>query len=220
MVSDEKLIRACRNKRLTHKLFEKYHVPFAKEFSHDAPQFPMFIKPIDGSSSKGLYFIEDESQLTLDLIENEKLMFLEYINPDEYKEYTLDLYYDRYGDFKCVVPRERIEVRSGEITKGITSKNKLVEYVKNHFSQEKGFHGCITLQLFYNAKTNFVCGIEINPRFGGGYPLSYHAGANYPKWIIEEYLLGKSIEEFDDWEDGLVMLRYDDEILVHGSTYK
>lgn len=77
------------------------------------------------------------------------------------------------------------------------------------------FVGCITLQLFYNEVTGSVCGIEINPRFGGGYPLSYSAGANFPKWIIQEYLLGQKIEFFNEWEDNLLMLRYDDEILIH-----
>jgi len=219
LVSDVRLIRICRDKRLTHRFFEDNGVKCAMEFSHDQPQFPLFIKPIDGSGSRGLYYIENETELTPDLVANNKLMFLEYINPKEHKEFTLDLYFDKNGDMKCVVPRQRIEIRSGEIFKGITSKNALVKYVKNHFSNVAGFVGCITLQLFYNAEINYVCGIEINPRFGGGYPLSYHAGANYPKWIVEEYLLGKTIEVFDDWEDSLMMLRYDDEILVHGATH-
>lgn len=59
-------------------------------------------------------------------------------------------------------------------------------------------------------------GIEVNPRFGGGYPLSYLAGANFPKWIMEEYLLNKEItDNFNSWESNLLMLRYDNEILVH-----
>ena len=62
-----------------------------------------------------------------------------------------------------------------------------------------------------------IYGIEINPRFGGGYPLSYLAGANFPKWIIEEYLLDKTIDDkFNSWENDLLMIRYDDEVLVHG----
>jgi carbamoyl-phosphate synthase large subunit len=38
--------------------------------------------------------------------------------------------------------------------------------------------------------------------------------ANFPKWLIKEYFLGEDIEFFDRWEDNLLMLRYDDEILV------
>jgi carbamoyl-phosphate synthase large subunit len=58
--------------------------------------------------------------------------------------------------------------------------------------------------------------LEINPRFGGGFPLSYSAGANYPGWLIDEYILGKEVPFFDAWEDRLLMLRYDAKVLVHG----
>ncbi|MFA8434214.1 MAG: ATP-grasp domain-containing protein [Marinifilaceae bacterium] len=215
LVSDYSIIKDCRDKRKTHKLFERLNVNFAEEYSHDNPKFPLFIKPIDGSCSKDLYYIKDSSELTANLIDNEDLMFLEYIDPKENKEYTLDLYFDRNNNLKCIVPRERIEVRSGEINKGKTTKNYLVEYVLKRFEYVQGFVGCITLQLFYNEEKGNVCGIEINPRFGGGYPLSYSAGANFPKWVIQEYFLDQKIEFFNGWENNLLMLRYDDEILIH-----
>jgi carbamoyl-phosphate synthase large subunit len=66
----------------------------------------------------------------------------------------------------------------------------------------------LTIQFFLNKITRRKVAIEINPRFGGGYPLSY-LGANFPKWIIEEYLLDKKLIYFEDWEDNL-MLRYDE----------
>ena len=76
---------------------------------------------------------------------------------------------------------------------------------------------CITCQFFVHTNNpKIIYGIEVNPRFGGGYPLSYLAGANFPKWIIKEYLLKESIEEqFDIWENNLLMLRYDAEVIVH-----
>jgi carbamoyl-phosphate synthase large subunit len=58
-------------------------------------------------------------------------------------------------------------------------------------------------------------GIEINPRFGGGYPLSYQAGANFPEMLVKEYLLDEEISFCDNWKSDLLMLRFDDEILVN-----
>ena len=55
--------------------------------------------------------------------------------------------------------------------------------------------------------------IELNPRFGGGYPLSYAAGANYPDWLIREYLLDEDVPEFEGWQDRTAMARYDDEVI-------
>nr|WP_319398903.1 ATP-grasp domain-containing protein [uncultured Carboxylicivirga sp.] len=220
IVSDFSNIVVCRNKRLTHQLFEELNINYAREYAHDKPQFPLFIKPIDGSCSKDIYHIKGPHELCQRLIDDENLMFLEYIDQEVFKEYTVDMYFDRNGILKCLVPRERIEIRSGEIFKGITVKNGLVSYLTDRFSEVKGYIGCITLQVFYNEDLDKVYGIEINPRFGGGYPLSYQAGANYPRWIIQEYFLNESIEYFDNWEDQLLMLRYDDEILVHGASFK
>ncbi|SKO11952.1 carbamoyl phosphate synthase-like protein [Mycobacteroides abscessus subsp. massiliense] len=56
--------------------------------------------------------------------------------------------------------------------------------------------------------------MEINPRFGGGFPLTYAAGGNYPGWLIQEYIGGQDIPFSDDWENNLIMLRYDAKVLV------
>ena len=71
--------------------------------------------------------------------------------------------------------------------------------------------GVITLQLFLTAddKVKFI---EINPRFGGGVPLSIKAGANFPKWILQELLGRKTNIRFDGFKDNLIMLRYDGEV--------
>jgi carbamoyl-phosphate synthase large subunit len=71
--------------------------------------------------------------------------------------------------------------------------------------------GVVTLQLFLtdDDKVKFI---EINPRFGGGAPLSIKAGANFPKWILQE-LLGRKINiRFDGFKDNVIMLRYDSEV--------
>lgn len=81
-------------------------------------------------------------------------------------------------------------------------------------SRIEGCVGCICVQLFHDSETGDTVGIEINPRFGGGYPLSYAAGADYPERLIREYFLGERLVYSDDWEDGMLMLRYDDAVFV------
>ena len=45
---------------------------------------------------------------------------------------------------------------------------------------------------------------------------SYLAGGNFPRWIIKEYLLNETlIPVCNNWEENLLMLRYDDEVLIH-----
>ncbi|MDN3643798.1 ATP-grasp domain-containing protein [Lutimonas halocynthiae] len=215
VISDSSFVKKCRDKRMIHDFFESKGVQVAKEYPKDKLEFPLFIKPSDGSRSVDIYYIETQEDLTDYHFSNDKFMFLEYLDQELYWEYTCDLYYDKKDNLKCVVPRKRIEVRDGEVNKGKTEKNELVPFIKNHLQTIKGARGCLTVQFFFNENLKKIIGIEINPRFGGGYPLSYLAGANFPKWIIEEYLLGNSVKYFDEWEKNLLMLRYDDEILVH-----
>lgn len=214
VVSDEKFVRLCRNKTFTNLFFEEHGIEVPKQVDKLNPTFPLFAKPYDGSLSKDIFLIREQSELLPYHLEHPKLMFMEYIDPEFYEEFTVDAYYDRQHQLKCAVPRMRIFVRSGEINKGVTAKNELVDFLFDKLSHTEGAMGCLTIQFFMNSQTKRIVGIEINPRFGGGYPLSYLAGANYPKWILEEYLNDKEISVYNDWEDKLLMLRYDDEVLV------
>ncbi|WP_209399689.1 ATP-grasp domain-containing protein [Pseudozobellia sp. WGM2] len=217
LVASENFVGKCRDKREIHKFFESHQVSVAKEYGKNNFKLPLFIKPIDGSRSVDTYLIKEESELTDYHFENEKLMFLEYLDHDKYDEFTCDLYYGKDNELKCIVPRKRLEVRDGEVYKALTVYNKLVPYLQEKLINVQGAVGCLTAQFFLHQSTHDIYAIEINPRFGGGFPLSYLAGANYPKWIIEEYGKGSKIDKaFDCWEKDLLMIRYDDEILVHG----
>lgn len=218
LISSVDFVTKCRDKRKTHKFFEAHNVNVAEEYSKDNYILPLFIKPCDGSRSVDTFLIKSTDDLTEYHFSNEKLMFLEYLDPENYDEFTCDLYYCKSHILKCAVPRKRIEVRDGEVYKALTVNNVLVSYIKKNLKYIEGAIGCLTAQFFlHKTDDTKIYGIEINPRFGGGYPLSYLSGANFTKWIIEEYLLEKDIEDkFDVWESDLLMIRYDDEILVHG----
>ena len=87
-----------------------------------------------------------------------------------------------------------------------------MDYIKERLDKIEGCIGCICIQVFFNPLTEDVVGIEINPRFGGGYPQSYAAGGNYPEMLIKEYFLGEKIAYIDDWKDNMLMLRFDDAV--------
>jgi len=214
IISDISLIQACRNKNHTADFLHKIEIETPIVYNVKNLSYPCFVKPYDGSCSVGAFALNDESMLTSDILENPKNMFMELI-PGNYDEYTVDIYYDKFGTLKSLVPRLRIETRAGEISKGLTSKDVVYDYLKDKLRNLKGARGCITLQLFVNIKEKSFKAIEINPRFGGGYPLSYSAGANFPKMLIQEYILEMEVDFLDDWEDNLLMLRYDSKVLIH-----
>ena len=214
MVSDKTFITICRDKRNTGAFFGAHGVRVPKETDKYHPTFPLFAKPYDGSSSINLHYIKTADELTQEILNDPKMLFMENIDKSIYKEYTVDIYYGKDNKVKCVVPRERIEIRAGEINKGRTAKNEIVDFIKDKFGYIEGCVGCICMQLFFRSETKDIIGIEINPRFGGGYPLTYACGGNYPELLIREYFLGEKVEYFDDWKDGMLMLRYDDAIFV------
>ena len=214
VVSDKSFIAICRDKRSTGAFFSTYGIRVPREIDKNHPKFPMFAKPYDGSLSANLHYISNERELTPELMNDPKLLFLEYIDKDVYKEYTVDMYYGRDSRVKCIIPRERIAIRAGEINKGRTSKNAILSSFKERFEYIKGCMGCICMQVFYHPRSEEIIGIEINPRFGGGYPLSYMSGGNYPELLIREYFLKEKVDYFDNWRDGMLMLRFDDAIYV------
>ena len=214
IVSNPVFVRMCCDKRETFKFFNANGIKTPRLIEINHPEFPIFAKPYDGSSSNDIHTIMSEDDLSVRIKSNPKLMFMEYVDVSKFREFTVDMYYGRDNHVKCIVPRERIEVRGGEVSKGITRKNYLVDFLKNRFEHLYGVVGCICVQLFYRESDNDVLGIEINPRFGGGYPLSYHASANFPEMIMKEYLQGQTLEYKDDWRDNLMMLRYDAEVIV------
>lgn len=214
LVSDEDFISVCRDKRNTGAFFESRGIRVPAPVNKHNPMFPLFAKPYDGSLSKDLFVVRSREELTPEILNHPKLIFMEYIDKRIYSEYTVDMYFGRDNRIKAVVPRERIEIRAGEINKGRTRKNILESVLRERFCEIPGVVGCICAQFFLDGKTEDVVGIEINPRFGGGYPLSYGAGANFPQNIVREYLLGERVDFSDSWRNNTVMLRYDAEIIV------
>ena len=220
VISSPDFVQLCSSKYTTNQFFLERGMEIARSIDRKNPTFPLFIKPVNGSSGKDLYYIRDASFIS-EYLKDERFIWMQYIDPADHQEYTIDLYYDREGILKCVVPRIRLRVRAGETSKGLTERNDVViNTVKDSLNFISGARGCITLQLFRNYDHNTLIGIEINPRFGGGFPLSYLAGANFPRWILKEYLLDGEIPYYDDWEDKLLMLRYDQEMIVHDFQYQ
>lgn len=167
--------------------------------------FPLIAKPVRGSASIGLVRVGDLEELERATRGEEHVVQTVAAGV----EYTVDVLVGRAGRCLCAVPRLRLEVRAGEVSKGMTVREPAVIALAVRIAEAlPGAWGCLTFQIFYDAPTGALAVIETNPRFGGGYPLAWEAGAHYPRWILEE-VLGRPSTAHDRWTDGLVMLRYD-----------
>lgn len=122
IVSSLDFIKKCRDKRVINEFFTENNIDIPKNLDKDNLTFPLFIKPYDGSLSADTFLIRQASDLTEYHFQNPKLMFMEYIDHQIYDEFTVDTYYNKHGELRCVVPRKRIFVRAGEVNKGVTKK--------------------------------------------------------------------------------------------------
>ena len=214
IVCNSDLISICRDKRKTAAFFDGFGIRSPLLYTSENIQFPLFIKPYDGSLSSGAMVIHSIDEITPKILANSKNIYCEYLDHSRFAEYTCDAYFNAAGDIKCVVPRLRLEVRGGEVSKGKTERNNIVAFLFKKLSHLQGARGCLTIQIMRNIETGDLYLVEINPRFGGGYPLTAQAGAVYHSWLIEEYVKGETIARYDGWQDGLNMLRYDAEVFI------
>jgi carbamoyl-phosphate synthase large subunit len=219
LVSTAKVVDICQDKRKTYRFLVKhgFDTPFTTSIrsaliTHIPKKkltWPCFLKPWDGYASRGNAVVNSRQELRFYGKRIPNAICQEFV---EGTEHTCDVYVDFDMKVRCVVPRRRIEVRAGEISKGQVVKHPAVMREAARLVETLGAGpGVITLQLFLT-KEGAAKFIEINPRFGGGVPLSIQAGADFPKWILQELLGRKTDIRFDAFKDELVMLRYDGEV--------
>ncbi len=213
VISSKKLCDTFYLKSSTEKFFIKNGFDTPKVINDlDRCSYPVFAKLNNSSCSIGAMKVYTPKEAKI-LAQDKNYIFQEFIDGDEY---TVDVFIDRKGKVISIVPRLRVEVRAGEVSKAKTVKDKkIINEVKRLCNFLDGAYGCLTIQLFKTDER--IIFIEINPRFGGGYPLTYLSGANFAKYLIED-CLGNDLNYSENWKDKNIMLRYDAEVIVDGSS--
>lgn len=217
LISDVPVVETCRDKLKTFACLTEHDIETPRTWAvADAPaaearRYPYFMKPRRGSASLGNYKIHNDAELeTFGRLVKEPIIqeFVEGI------EHTLDVYTGFDGRPRCVVPRRRLEVRWGEVSKGQVIKDpRLIETGCRVVEALGGCRGVVTIQCIVTPDGRIRV-IEINPRFGGGAPLSMLAGADLAGWIIDERLGRRPRIRMDGYRDGVRMLRYDQSVFL------
>ena len=210
MVADLETIKICHNKKLFHDfcIANNFEVPVV--YNRNTTVFPAFIKPVSGKGSINAFRVTDKRALN-GLLEafGGEFIIQECI---EDPEYTIDLFADFDGRVISVLPRERILTVGGESYIGKTYKNSLLINEAIRLATALGLVGHNTIQCFFDG--DIIKFIEVNPRFGGGANLGFAAGHNSPEYLIR-LIRGKPVESaVGDFEDGLIMLRYAQDLFV------
>lgn len=213
LISDNEVISICRDKTNTQKFLEENGFKIPKMYTEEELnskdlQLPLFIKPKSGSSSINAFKVNNLEELNIYRALVKEPIVQDFI---EGKEFTVDVFLDFNGKIITVVPRLRISTRSGEISKGkIVKDREIIEDIKKLVKILKPI-GHITIQLM---KTNKgIEYIEINPRFGGGAPMSIQSGADSCENLFR-LLLGENLEYNENYRDNILYLRFDESVCI------
>lgn len=215
IVSDPKVIDIAFDKYKTAQWVESLGLKSPQTFVRleDAKRalqtgelvFPLFMKPRWGSGSIGLETIADMEELDTyynQLMKKIKKTILatasvgdEYIMIQEKltgNEFGLDVMNDLEGNHVAVSVKQKLAMRAGETDKAVTLDLPEVREIGRKIGEALKHIGNLDVDVMQNAKGEY-CVLELNPRFGGGFPFSYEAGVNLPKAIIE-WIKGNEVD--------------------------
>ena len=215
IVSDPEVIDICFDKYKTAQWVESLGLNAPKTYVRldDAKQalatgevaFPLFMKPRWGSGSIGLESIADMEELDVYyhlLMKKIKKTILatasvgdEYIMIQEKltgSEFGLDVMNDLQGKHVAVSVKQKLAMRAGETDKAVTIDLPDVREIGATIGRYLKHIGNLDVDVMQRANGDY-CVLELNPRFGGGFPFSYEAGVNLPKAIIQ-WVKGEKVD--------------------------
>ena len=219
LISKQDKIAMCRDKNYTADFFKScgLKVPqIVNDYQLYHGPYPCFIKPKDGSSSINAFKVENESELKVYAEQIGDYIVQPFI---EGTEYTVDIFCDYEGNPLFITPRIRVAVRAGEVLKTeIAMDEMIIEECRKLIA---GFQPCgpMTVQLIRQNTTGDDYYIEINPRFGGGAPLSMKAGARSAEAILK-LLSDEKVDYSDVIDDGAVYSRFDQSVCTEQGKRK
>ena len=193
LISAVDKVKLCRDKRYTADYFMsvglKSPVPVDDVAKYNLG-YPAFIKPKDGSSSIDAYKVNSAEELEEYAKKVNDYIVQPFISG---REFTIDIFCNYEGNPVYITPRERLAVRAGEVLRTrIHQDDTMIQEMLTLIADYKPC-GQITVQLIQDNVTGDNYYIEINPRFGGGAPLSIKAGADSAKAVIR-MLSGEKLE--------------------------
>jgi carbamoyl-phosphate synthase large subunit len=216
-ISASEVVRMARDKAATAGFLTDAGIPAhqtgtvpAVLRAPEAWRWPLILKPIAGSSSVGICIARDLEEFQFAARLRDDFLVQEYWIG---REFTINIFFDQSGTLRSAIPHWRKETRAGEVSKGITCRHPLIMELSDRLgSVLKGARGALCFQAIVNDAGEAAI-FEINARFGGGYPLAHHAGGAFSRWLLEE-VAGRECTATNEWQDGVMMLRYDAAVFV------
>ncbi len=214
LVPEPSVLEACLDKYKSAHFAESIDIVSPKCFidissalkaiSDKVVHYPLILKPRWGQGSIHMIRVSRKTELinAYELIHSKlkdeglsylagseiesQILIQQYIDGSEY---GVDIVNDLDGQFVACFVKQKLAMRSGETDKAITAyKPKIEKYAKLIAKATR--HPGIMDADFLESKDGRIYLLELNPRFGGGYPFTHAAGANIPaaliSWVQDE----------------------------------
>lgn len=205
VVSSKSVIDLCFDKYKTYQFLQKCGLPAAKTYisledaqkalSSGEIQFPVIVKPRWGSASISIEYAEDQDELktVYNLVSKRlKRTILADAGTADHavmiqqkltgQEYGIDVINDLSGNYVTTFAKRKLSMRAGETDRAMTEQNTKLTAIGETISRSLRHVGNLDCDVFADGDQYYV--LELNPRFGGGYPFSHTAGANIPAALV------------------------------------
>lgn len=206
LISEPEVISTCHDKLKAAAFLEEHGIesPRTVALATGAQsiieagelRFPLVVKPRFGSASIGIEIVDDEIQLhaALTLAEARahrapnliaahhgvaSTVVQEFVSG---QEYGLDVLNDLGGHYVATVVKRKLTMRAGETDRAVTVSDSRLESVGARIGRTLQHVGVLDCDVIVSGDRAFV--LDMNPRFGGGYPFSHAAGVNMPAAIL------------------------------------
>jgi carbamoyl-phosphate synthase large subunit len=209
LLPEENVVERLGDKYLAHQLLEEHGLDspgtwLPTEVPADV-RFPVLVKARHGFGSRHIYRAENANELEF---------FLRYTPVDSIvqqaclgEEFSIDVFCD--WDARCLnaIPRTMIESKGGESIKGETIKDwSLIEFGRR-VAETLEIIGPANIQCFRESDgLHYVT--DINPRFGGGFPLPTAAGSRYPELALALARGERPEPQLGEFREGVTMTRF------------
>ncbi len=166
-------------------------------------EFPLIVKPQNGSASEGLHKIG--SAVELARYQNQPGFVFQPVIQG--KELGIDAYFDLItGKLVSVFMKEKLAMRAGETDKAVSIYRADVLAVIEKLGSVADFCGPLDIDMFIADNGELLIN-EINPRFGGGYIQAHYCGVNFVDLIVKNVLGQANMAKLGEYKLGVIMMK-------------
>ena len=201
--------RAMGDKYLAHVFFEEHGIPSPRSWLPDEvpddARFPLLVKVREGFGSRHIYRADDAEQLAFHLRTTpvESMVQERCLGA----EFSVDVFCDVDGRCLNAIPRSMIQSKGGESIKGRSlADRELVEHGAR-VAETIGIVGPANIQCFREPDGTLPV-TDVNPRFGGAFPLPLAAGSRYPELALALARGERPEPRLGEFREGVVMTRF------------